>query len=402
MLDILKKHRKLFLIVIVLLATISCSLFGRVGSEQENSAGTEDAESMDEINPASEETENQEEDNIELEDAEEHEGTQPDQVEPGGIEVSMSRGNPIPLDTLTSVPGWDIQVLEFLRGEAAEAVVNGGDRKFDPPPVGYEYALAKVFLRCTNMDGSAHSIGISEMYITGSSHIQFRDCLDGWPAPEFLYEDMFTADAVEGWIDARIPITEENLMLIYDLDRYEEPRITRYFELEAGASIVPSGAMFEQIPNDVGVSMDQPASIGELMVMPGWDITVLSSMRGEEALTLLQQDSPNYSGPEEGDEYALVEVVIHYFGEEDLPVSVYDGNFYIEVDGNTYRGRIRYPMQSDYKWINSVVFPGATLEGWTIISLPKGIANPVIAFNPGAFTSNRDQTGEYVRYFTIP
>jgi len=385
--DILKKHRILFLIVILLLVTLSCSLFGQDGSQQENNLDPDEVESLDENSQDLGNAENLDESTAGLEESESLEEVQPDQREPEVSEVGLSRSQPIPLGTMISVPDWDIQVLEFLRGEAANAVINGGDRKFDPPPVGYEYALAKVFLRCTNMDGNAHSIGISEMYITGSSHIQFRDYLDGWPAPEFLYEDMFTADAVEGWIDARIPITEENLMLIYDLDRYEE---------------VPSGAMFEQIPNDVGVSMDQPASIGELMVMPGWDITVLSSMRGEEALTLLKQDSPNYSGPEEGDEYALVEVVVHYFGEEDLPVSVYDGNFYIEVDGNTYRGRIRYPMQSDFKWINSVVFPGATLEGWTIISLPKGIANPVIAFNPGAFTSNRDQTGEYVRYFTIP
>ena len=400
--DILKKHRLLFLILILLLVNLSCNLFGQDGPQQESSTGPNAVEGLDENSQNPENAENPDESTAGLEESENLDEILPEQGEPAESEAGLSRSNPIPLGTMISVPGWDIQVLEFLRGEAAEAVVNGGDRKFDPPPEGYEYALAKVFLRCTNMDGNAHSIGISEMYITGSSHIQFRDYLDGWPAPEFLYEDMFTAEVVEGWIDARTPISEENLMLVYDLDRYEEPRITRYFELEASASIVPSGAMFEQTPNEVGVTMDQPASIGELMIMPEWDITVLSSMRGEEALTLLKQDSPNYSGPEEGDEYALVEVVIHYFGEEDLPVSVYDGNFYIEVDGNTYRGRIRYPMQSDFNWINEVVFPGATLEGWTIVSLPKGIANPVIAFNPGAFTSNRDQTGEYVRYFTIP
>ncbi len=144
--------------------------------------------------------------------------------------------------------------------------------------------------------------------------------------------------------------------------------------------------------------MDQPASIGQLMVMPEWDITVLSSIRGEEALSSLRQESPNYSGPEEGDEYALVEVVIHYFGKEDLPVLVYDGNYYTEVDGNTHRGRIRYPLQSEFTWINSTVFPGAAIEGWTIVSLPEGIANPVIAFDPGGYTGS----GEDVRYFMIP
>ena len=399
MMHISKKHIFFLVISLLLIATISCSLFSRFGSDQESESMTEEEQVQEEASIESSDSEIVEGGETDAEDVE----NQGEEAEILSLnEVGLSRVNPIPLGTMISVPGWDIQVLEFLRGEAAVAVVNGGDRKFDPPPEGYEYALAKVFLRCTNMDGKSHSIGISEMYISGSSHIKFGDWMDGWPAPEFLYEDMFTADAVEGWVDARIPITEENLMLIYDLDLYEQPRITRYFELEAGASIVPSGAMFEQIPNDVGVTKDQPAAIGQLIVMPGWDITVLSSMRGEEALSTLRQDSPNYSGPEEGDEYALVEMVIHYFGEEVSPVLVSSGKFYTEVDGNTYRGRIRYPMQSDFNWINEVVFPGATLEGWTIVSLPKGITNPVIAFNPGAFTSNRDQTGEYVRYFTIP
>ena len=94
--------------------------------------------------------------------------------EPLASGVGLSRANPFPLGTMISVPGWDVQVLELLRGAEAAELVNSGTRKFDPPPEGYEYALAKVFLRCTNMDGNAHSIGISEMYITGSSHIKFH------------------------------------------------------------------------------------------------------------------------------------------------------------------------------------------------------------------------------------
>lgn len=378
-----KSSKWIFLFVMVFLS-ISCGLMGQAAPEQESIIDPIDVDSMDENGTESEEAEHQEE-------------SESGEVDTVTGEDGLSRVNPVPLGTLISVPDWDIQVLEFLRGEAAAAVVNGGDRKIDPPPAGYEYALAKVFLRCTSLDGNSHSIGISEMYISGSSHIKFGDKLDGWPAPEFLYEDMIIAEAVEGWIDTLIPVAEEDLMLIYDLDLYEEPRITRYFELEEGASITPSGTQFEQTPNEVGVSQEQPAAFNQLMIMPGWDITVVSSMRGEEALSSLRQDSPNYSGPEEGDEYVLVEVVIHYFGSDDFPAVVYDGNFYTEVDGNTYRGRIRYPMQSSFDWINSTIFPGASIEGWAIVSLPEGIANPVIAFYPGIQTGDKN-----VRYFTIP
>lgn len=391
-------NKRIFLIIIVVLmfATISCSLFNRLGSEQESDEAPEEGQVQEEVSQDSEDLNIEEGGETDTGDVE-SQGAEADG--PSVSEVGMSRANPIPLGTMISVPGWDIKVLEMLRGEAAAAKVNSGDRKFDPPPEGYEYALAKIFLRCTSMDEKAHSLGGGELCVTGSSHIKFADQLDGWPAPEFIYEDMYIAEYVEGWIDVIVPVEEEDLMVVLDYEDWDSGfKATRFFELEEGASILPSGAMFEQAPNDVGINQDQPASIGELMIMTEWDITVLSSMRGEEALSSLRQESPNYSGPEEGDEYVLLEVVIHYFGQEDLPVSVYDGNFYTEVDGSTYWGRIRYPMQSEFTWINSTVFPGAAIEGWTIVSLPEGLTNPMITFNPGDFTGS----GEELRYFTIP
>ncbi len=395
MMHITKKHIVLLIIVTLIIATISCSLFNRLGSEQAIDEASEEGQVQEDSSHDSEESSIGESGETDAEEVE-SQGVEADGHSVSG--VGMSRANPIPLGTLISIPGWDIQVLELLRGEAAAAMVNSGDRKFDPPPEGYEYALAKVFVRCTSMDEKAHSLS-SELTLSGSSHIKYADQMDGWPAPEFVYEDMFIAESVEGWIDTLIPVAEENLIVVLDAKDWDSGFETlRYFELEEGASIVPSGAMFEQTPNDVGVNPDQPASIGELMIMTEWDITVLSSLRGEEALSSLRQESPNYSGPEEGDEYILLEVVIHYFGSEDTPVPVYDSNFYIEVEGSTYRGRIRYPMKSEFTWINSTVFPGAAVMGWTILSLPEGIANPVIIYNPGEYTGS----GEELRYITIP
>ena len=322
-----------------------------------------------------------------------------DEPVPSDIEAGMSRQNPIKLNTLVSVPGWDIQVLEFLRGEAAAAVVNAGTRQFDPPPAGYEYALAYVYLRCTAMDENAHYLGLTELFIAGNNHIMYGDRMDGWPQPEFLFEDMFAAEAVEGWVDALIPVGETDLMLVLDISR-PEPRITRFFELEPSASIAAAGESFNQVSNDIGANFEQPASLGEKLIMPEWDITVLSSVRGIDALALLQQDDPDFKGPDEGEEFILLNVLIHYFGRDELPESLSANNIYAQVEGSRYSGKIRYPRPTTLTWINNLVFPGAVVEGWTIVAVPAGLSNPVIVFN--RHENNLDNPADGARFFTVP
>ena len=64
-------------------------------------------------------------------------------------EPGQNRKNPIPIGKQISIPGWDVEVREFLRGEAALKVINTADWQADPLPEGQEYALARVFVRNT-------------------------------------------------------------------------------------------------------------------------------------------------------------------------------------------------------------------------------------------------------------
>jgi hypothetical protein len=226
--------------------------------------------------------------------------------------------------------------------------------------------------------------------------------MDGWPAPEFLFEDMYAGEAVEGWIDVVVPVDETDLMLVLDLQHYSETRITRYFELEPSASIFAAGPMFEQAPNTFGVDPNQPAEIGQLIILSEWDLTGKEALRGDAAMAMLTQASPDFSGPDPGEEFILLNVVIHYFGRDDLPMSLSDNNFYVYTDDNRFAGRVRYPWQSDIQWINGIIFPGATVEGWVIIASPQGLQNPVVAFDPGEYLGTRDTTGEGVRYIRVP
>lgn len=327
-------------------------------------------------------------------------GVEPDVSDAGEgkIEKGSSRQMPIPVGELVSVPGWDLMVLECLRGASALQLVQSDGRQATPPQ-GTEIALAKVFLRNTSLDEGSHSLGSYDLYITGSNHRGYFDQIDGWPAPEFLFEDMYAAEAVEGWIDVVIPVDETDLMLVLDLQPYSEDRITRYFELEPAASISPAGESFNQVPNDVGLNAEQPASIGAKMIMAGWDITVLTSVRGSDALALLAQEDADYKGPDEGEEYILLNVLIHYFGDE-IPQSLSDHNFKAQVDRNTFYGNIRYPRPTPLPWINGIILPGAVVEGWAIVAVPEGLSNPLISFD--TYDYDLENVTDRVRFFTVP
>jgi hypothetical protein len=210
-------------------------------------------------------------------------GQQSDQEITDGTvtDKGTTRKDPIPLGTLAAVPGWYVQVLEFLRGEAALTILNTADWQVDPLPAGQEYAVAKVFVRCTSMDSNYHSLGISNIFITGSHNTTYGDTMDSWPQPEFLFEDMYTAEAVEGWIDVIIPTDEQNFMLVVDVPDADGNSFLRFFELETGASIPIPKEFANNKPNDLGVEVNKPAPIGQTVISPNWEVTLLSSLHGQ-------------------------------------------------------------------------------------------------------------------------
>jgi hypothetical protein len=324
---------------------------------------------------------------------------------PGGINPDSAgsgttRKNPLPPGTLISIPGWDIEVRKFVRGEAALNLINTTDWQAEPLPPGQEYALAKLFLRCTALDTDPHSLGISELFITGSSNVAYGDTMDSWPQPEFLFEDMYTAEAVEGWIDAVIPAGEQNLMVVLDVEE-DSGRFTRFLALEAGASISLPAELTDLRPNDLGVNISNPAPSGQPVISPDWEITVLNSIRGSEAETILGEDNSNYAPPEAGLERLLLQVRLRYFNPSDIPIWVGRDQFYA-LDGSGYKvegEHIYTPTQSDRIWLSETILPGAELEGWVALYILAGTDPVVFAFDPDYYTS--EGTGQNLRYLAI-
>ncbi len=319
---------------------------------------------------------------------------------PISSDPGQSRRNPIPMGKQISIPGWDIEVREFLRGADALNVINTKDWQADTLPEGQEYAVAKIFLRCTSADDNAHSLGIAELSMTGSSNLTYGDTMDSWPQPEFLFEDMYTAEAVEGWIDTIIPTNEQNLMVVLDVSESDN-RYVRYFALEVGASISLPKELSDIKPNDLGAKFDNSAQPGQEVVTTDWAITVLNSIRGQEAGTILETENPGYSPPDDGMEYLLLLVKIRYINKNDIPASIGSEIFYaVDETGYMISGRFIFtPRQSDRTWISSRLLPGAEVEGWVAVTIPKGSAQPIIAFDPDR--NVHDSPDQNIRYLTI-
>jgi hypothetical protein len=317
----------------------------------------------------------------------------------------MTRLLPYPIGTLVTLDVWQIEVRELLRGAEALATLQESNSAIIPPGDGMEYILAKVFLRCVALDDSANDIGIYEMAITGSSHMIYGDQLDELPQPEFLYKDMFTAEKVEGWIDAIVPVGETDLMLVVDLNRSGgTTRITRFFALEEDASLsLPPEANANSI-NDLGINTQSPAALGEQIVMNHWEIIVSESIRGQGAYALISETEPNFEAPESNWEYVLLKVQILYRNPDDKPGYASFNDFYAvnETGGKESVGPnyIYKPRGSDLIWLNYSMMPGATVEGWVILAVPSGRENIVLAYDPDEYSW--DDSGESKRYFVIP
>lgn len=311
-------------------------------------------------------------------------------------QAGFTRQTPIPLGTLLSIPGWDIQVLELLRG--ADALKEINTEYWSAPPLqdGQEYVLAKVFIRSTSLADDYQDIGITEMFITGEKCLAYGDTLDGWPQPEFLYEDIYTAEAVEGWVDAVVSTDEENLELVLDI-MVDGVRYTRFFELDKGASIELPAEKSALQENNLGLDAANPAVVGDQVISADWSLTVLETLRGQDAQAVLEKGY-YYTPPQSGQEYLLLHIDLQYVSREEAPSPVGFGMFYAKDDeGNMLPSQYFY-TPDDRIWLSGIVLPGAQIDAWVAMNIPEGNDPATIVFDPDRYgMGSADGNTRYIR-----
>jgi hypothetical protein len=304
------------------------------------------------------------------------------------VNPGFSRANPYVIETEVQTPYWDFKVLEIVRGEDAWQALQTEDPTVLPPPTGKQYLLIKLWLRNKNPSPEVQNISLDEFFVTGDSLQVHSDVLKDLPGPEIVYTDIFTAEILEGWIDVLINPTEGNLMLVFDRNEYIDgestPREVRYLAIDRGASIEIPDELDALTPNDLGLTLENPAKIGETVIGDNWEVTVLESVQGEAALDLVMKMNDNNKPPEEGLEYIVFRARFRRISTADRienhdnfqiyapGLGQHNSDFLSEPRGVFNRNRTEFPRMEFY------FFPGTVSEGWFVMAGPAS-QNPQIA-----------------------
>ena len=147
------------------------------------------------------------------------------------------------------------------------------------------------------------------------------------------------------------------------------------------------------------MELSNPAVVGQQVITPEWSLTVLNSIRGKEAETILQTNNTYYEALEAGMEHLLLQVNLRYLSQNELPVWIgYDKFYAVDESGSMIQTNLIYTPQ-DRVWISNTVFPGAEQEGWIALTIPQGNDPVIIAFDPDRYAQNA--SGQNLRFIKL-
>lgn len=113
--------------------------------------------------------------------------------------------------------GWEVTVLEVLRGAEAAQRITEANQFNDPAPEGQEYIMARIRARYLGGDDqdSAANIDQNAFKVTGAANVIYDRPSVVAPEPT-LDAYLFPGGQVEGWVVVQAPAGEAGLTLIYE------------------------------------------------------------------------------------------------------------------------------------------------------------------------------------------
>ena len=312
---------------------------------------------------------------------------------PEAPDVGLSRADPVPAGELAIVPNWDVQVLEMVRGEEAWDALHTASDYNDEPPKGMEYLLLRIWAECTYEDKDQHDISASDFAVTGSRLTVYGSALVSEPEPE-LDAELYAGGDTEGWAAFVVGEDETDLILIVDeLANWDDDRF-RFIALEKGASIEVDPALEDIEATKDGLTRARPVPLGETAVTEDWEVTVLESLRGEDAWDAIQEANRFNDPPDEGMEYVLLRARVRYIGSEDEDEPASESLF--RATGSEH---ILY----DSPWVtdpepelDADLYPGGVAEGWVTEQVAVDEEDLLVRFEP-----LYDWSGDHVRYLAL-
>lgn len=285
---------------------------------------------------------------------------------PTAMPIGLGRSQPFPRTEVVPVPNWEVQLLEVMRGDEAWSAILAANQYNDPAPEGMEYLLLKLHVKSTYTDSDEHTIGHCDFDVTGDRLILYS-CLSVFavtPEPQ-LDATLFTGGETEGWVAYVVGKDERNLILIVDEGLNFDDTSVRYIAIDDGASLSVSPDFATISPTNLGTDRMAPAPKGEKLISDDWEITILESIRGEEAWNLVQAANQFNDPPEAGREFILVKVHARNISTEDEAQTIDFTYFTTTGSANEIY---------DAPWsvapepiLNTSLFPGGETEGWIVV-----------------------------------
>lgn len=293
--------------------------------------------------------------------------------------LGMSRSHPFPRSEVVSAPGWDVRVLEIVRGDAAWQALQAANQFNEPAPEGMEYLLVKLHVQCTYEDSEEHLIGAGDFRVTGDRHERYFTAMAVEPEPQ-LDATLYSGGETEGWASYLVGQEEGNLILIVDeLMSFVEDRV-RYIALDEGASVSLPADLSGIEPTDLGTDRDHPAPLGETVTTEDWQLTILEVVRGDEAWQMAQEANEFNDPPEEGMEYIAIHVRARNVSSTDSPTLV-DGTWFKAT--GTENVLYDWPSVVDPSpALECELFAGGECQGWVILQAAQGETGLVAVFEP--------------------
>ena len=306
----------------------------------------------------------------------------------------FSRANPHPPSRTISLPNWEIEIQEFIRGEEAWQRLRAANSNNAPPPEEQEYAM--LYVRIVNTGNSENSESVS-IGLTGERAVIYRSYLTSLTEPDPWLETYLDAGQTsEGWAALAVYKSEANLLLTLE-DQTEFDIPTEFMALSFNAAIPYTGDLLEEIePTENGRSLTQPAQFGQIATSGDWQVTVLDFKVGEAAWQQVYEANQFNDPAPPGMMHVTAYVRLRYIGASDEAQFVTDSDFNIvDRQGNECEQDSIVNPEPEFR---GEMVSGGEAEGWLAFWAEEtDPLNLLLVFEPDF----SDESSYNRRYFSL-
>lgn len=315
-------------------------------------------------------------------------------VQPTPLPLGRTRAAPLASAADLALSGWEVEILDSIRGDKAWHALQAANQFNDPPGDGWEYVLVRYRIRNTSRNAEKQSL---DFHLTGSAHALYPSYRAGVVEPDPALETYLPGGATsEGWEAYRVRAGESNLMVVLeDNGAYSDPYW--FVALEEGAAVFRDAALLDNLtPSLGGTEPSEPLPLTEMATTPDWQVSVQEVVSGNRAWEVVIAANQFNDPPEDGMMYVLARVRLHFIGDNELGlyISGYSSSFImLDEEGLPHETASVSGLEPE---LLGELFSGGALEGWLAFQAPQGdLGNTVLLFQP------RENTVENLRYLSL-